>query len=209
MVMVEAQVNVAYAVVGDIRRLNRAVLLRDELGARLSLDMDEDSNANHDAAWNMYNASDDWLVVVEDDVELVPNFKKHVVDAIDNMPDLGVLSLYAGYPRPERFAVSSAVLKARQSGASYLKHNKVLWGPAVAMRTDMIDDMLNWVSGSNWPYDERFSQWMTSRRISAYYTMPSLVDHTDVESLLGRGGVPRKAYWFGEPTEWNSDVITI
>ena len=207
--MVEAQVNVAYAVVGDIRRLSRAVTLRDQLSARLALDMDEDSNTNHDKAWQMYNASDDWLVVVEDDVELVPNFQKHVQDAIENMPDLGVLSLYAGYPRPERFRVASAVQKAKQYGASYLRYNRVLWGPAVAMRTDMIDDMLNWVSGSDWPYDERFSQWMTARRISAFYTMPSLVDHADIDSLLGRGGVPRKAYWFEEPTHWNSKAISI
>lgn len=204
--MVETQV--AYAVVGDIRRLNRAVLLRDELGAHLALDMDEDSNTNHDKAWNMYTAGDDWLVVVEDDIEMVPNFKTHVRDAIDNLPDLGVLSFYTGYPRPERFRTHRAVIKAQQSGASYLKHNRLLWGPAVAMRTDMIDDMLNWVSGSDYPYDERFSQWMTARGISAYYTMPSLVNHSDIKSLLGRDGVPRKAYWFEEPTGWNSHAIT-
>lgn len=206
--MVEAQVNVAYAVVGDIRRLNRAVLLRDELDARLALDMDEDSNTNHDKAWNMYHAGDDWLVVIEDDVELVPNFKKHVQDAIENLPEDGVLSLYTGYPRPERFAVSRAVAKARNTGASYLKHNSMLWGPAVAMPTAFIDEMLNYVSDSDWPYDERFSQWMIARGISAYYTMPSLVDHADIDSLLGRGGVPRKAYWFEEPKQWNSKVIS-
>lgn len=201
-----------YIVVAHKDRYAIATDLADYLSADISVDLgDLGSNANHDRAWKMASKSGQtWSAVIEDDVILTDNFLDHVQDALAHMPSEGVLSLYSGYPRPLGDRVKRAVHNARASGHSFLRYNSLLWGPAVLMPSRLVPSMLKMVSRINsLQYDQRFSFWTSRHRIPVYYTMPSLVEHRDEPSLIWGDRPPRKAWWFGEPHDWNSNFTDI
>lgn len=202
---------IRYVVVGHKDRASMADNLAEELDAYISLDMgDLGSNANHDLAWRLASRDAEWSAVIEDDVELSANFHQHVQDAVANIPSDGVLSLYAGYPRPAKLKVKRAIDKALDEGSSFLKHNSLMWGPAVLMPSHLVSSMLEFVPAANQlQYDQRFSYWTSRKRIPVYYTVPSLVEHKDEPSLIWGDRPPRKAWVFGEPTSWNNRYVNI
>ena len=205
--MVEAQVS--YAVVGHYTRRNLAEGLAGSLNAFLAMDEgDKGSLLNHDLAWRMAaeNGSD-WVVVLEDDVELVPDFERHVQNALRNVPGEGAISFYTGTGRPRERQVTWALRRAQQTGASWLVSQSAYWGPALVLPTGRVNEMLDVVSLNKRPYDQRFSTYLSKSRLPCYYTIPCLVDHLDGESLLSDTSVSRKARIFAEPDEWNQRAV--
>jgi hypothetical protein len=203
---------VRYVVVAHSSRFDMAVDLGYQLDADISVDTgDMGSNVNHDVAWRMaYRGKEEWSAVVEDDVDLIPNFHKHVQGALNHIPSPGILSLYAGYPRPAKDRVKKAIDTALTEGKSFIRHNSLLWGLAVIMPSRLVPSMLDLVSRANHlEYDQRFTYWTTRKRIPVYYTVPSLVEHRDEPSLIWNDRPPRKAWVFGQPESWNSDYVNM
>jgi len=201
-----------YVVVAHGSRVDMATSLANQLDAAMSIDTgDLGSNGNHDLAWRMASeGKQEWSAVVEDDVLLVDNFHGHVEDALNHIPSPGILSLYAGYPRPAKDRVKKAIDAAVSEGKSFIRHNSLLWGLAVIMPSRLVPSMLDMVSRANHlEYDQRFTYWTTRKRIPVYYTVPSLVEHRDEPSLIWNDRPPRKAWVFGQPESWNSDYINM
>ena len=179
--------------------------MADSLSATLVLDDGSlGSLANHDRAWR--EASGDWTIVLEDDVEPVPGFLDLASEALRRVPEPAAVCFYVGTGKPRVGQVARAVSQARAVGASWLRMDRALWGPALALPTELVPRMLSFVRWSTKPYDERLSLFLRSRKIPCYYTFPSLVDHADGHSLIAPAPTPRKAHETGRPT-WSSDVV--
>jgi len=203
--MVEAQV--AFSVVAHASRLERAEDLAERLGATLCVDEGAvGPNANHDAAWAMAPSAR-WTVVLEDDAVLADGFEDFIPQLLTQLPWRGAVSLYLGTERPPQIqaSVATALRRADVGGAGWLRSRRAWWGVALALRSDMVPDMLGFVAKSSAPYDERFSQWLLARRIPCWYPVPSPVDHADLPTLIQhRDGAPRDrprvAWRHGQPT---------
>lgn len=204
---------VRYVIVGHHKRGEMAVRLAEQLEAAVSMDYGQlGSNANHDRSWYWASTGkEDWSAVLEDDIELTPNFHQHVLDAIQHVPTEGVLSLYTGYHQPAKMRVKLASDRAIRDGKSFLRSYSLYWGPAVVMPTNLVRQMLSGVTRYNqFEYDQRFTCWTRRDRVPVYYTVPSLVEHVDIPSLVwGIQTSPRKARLFGEPTGWNSEFVDL
>ena len=202
---------IEYAVVGHHSRRESATKLARSLNAALAMDEGgTGSLRNHDLAWKMaYSPDADWIVVLEDDAILLDGFENHVQEALQHVPRDGAVSFYTGTGQPFRYPVSAAVKKALRRGASWLRANSLYWGPAVALPVHHVQPMLRFVKDIDRPYDQRLGLYLLANRYPCFYTMPSLVDHQDGESLIQASDRVRRAHVFKQPSGWNKKVVRI
>lgn len=142
-------------------------------------------------------------IVVQDDAVLPLDFIQGVERAIQFIPT-NPISFYTGKTRPNHIFVEHMVKKAQREGTSWIAMNGPWWGPAVAIPTKMIPEMIaycdkNLVHIAN--YDRRMSRYFLRQNIECYYSVPSLVSHRvgpENPSLVwGRGSGPaRTAFSF-------------
>lgn len=154
----------------------------------------------------------DYHVVIQDDAILAPNFYTHLENAISVVPQRSLISLYTGTARPMPDRVASAV--ARAKGCSWLKSNLLYWGVGIAIPTNHIAELLDFVADRTEPYDFRIGWAYMRQAIPVYYTNPSLVDHDDgLGSLLDHGNGPdaRVAHNFvgDNMPHWNNRTLEI
>lgn len=177
-----------------------------------------------------YDKSADWHVVVQDDAILCPNFLPGVEAALASVPLEVPVSFYTGKTRPFHAYVKGAVEGCKQSGKTWFTMRGPLWGPAIALPTVYIDDLVadcdRWDNIPN--YDLRIGEWFTERKIQCWYSVPSLVDHRVGEEnpslVKGRYGHDGRVafefigdrdptdiawdgepYVLGDPTSWWSE----
>jgi len=139
----------------------------------------------------------EWHVVLQDDALLTPDFYENLVGAIQAVPSKVLISLYVGTTKPMPERVLEAVEKARY--ASWLKSNMLLWGVGIALPSDHIEPLLDFVSDPMFcdtVYDTRVGMFYQRNMLPVYYTMPSLVDHDDdLGSIIGTDAkAPRRAH---------------
>lgn len=155
----------------------------------------------------------DWHLVLQDDALLTPNFYENVEGAISAIPERVMFSLYVGTVKPMRDEITMAVSKAYF--ATWLKHYMLFWGVGVAIPTDQIEPLLEFVSDQQFAetlYDTRIGMFYQRNRLPVYYTMPSLVDHDDsAGSIIGTDAKePRVAHRLATGlVQWNKQAIDI
>lgn len=155
----------------------------------------------------------DWHLVLQDDALLTPDFYANVEGAIAAIPERVMFSLYVGKVKPMADEVRAAVDQAYF--ATWLKHFMLFWGVGVAIPSDHIEPMLDFVSDPQFAetlYDTRIGMFYQRNRLPVFYTMPSLVDHDDdAGSIIGTDAKePRKAHRLATGrVEWNKQYIPI
>lgn len=162
-----------------------------------------------------YDPSCTWHLVVQDDVVLCRDFLPGVRAALAAVPADRPVALYTGRVRPSAAYVARLVRTAASRGLAWLEFSGPWWGPAVAVPTHLIDDMVAWCDQQTIPnYDRRMTAYWDAQRVRCWYSYPSLVDHRvggENPSLVpGRGNAPsRTAHSFIGDTspldiDWNT-----
>lgn len=156
----------------------------------------------------------DWHVVLQDDAILTPDFYENLQGAIRAVPVKVLISLYVGTVKPMPERVKEAVDKATH--ATWLKHNMLFWGVGIAIPSDHILPLVEFVDEPMYDdtqYDTRIGMFYQRNMLPVYYTMPSLVDHDDdLGSLLGHDTdlPPRKAHRLATSlVSWNDEAIDL
>lgn len=149
----------------------------------------------------------DWHIVIQDDAIVdyhdfgnnVRNFIKRRPTTYGDSPS--ILSFYTGTVKPYPERVELAIQAAKATKASYIEHDTLYWGVAIAIPTDSIQSIVDYQSTIA-EYDARIGEWCKENNTSVYYTYPSIVDHDyTLDSVLNHGveGI-RKAHYY-EPDE--------
>lgn len=181
--------------------------------AHVSITWDEQNNEWHtgERALRCGANKADWHVVIQDDAILCDDFYGNLVAALSVLPERVLTSLYTGTGRPLGKRVKAAVEKA--ADASWLRHYILFWGVAIAIPSDHIEPMLDFVKDRTEPYDFRIGVFYQRNRLPVYYTNPSLVDHNEAMGSLIDNDKPeqtRVAHKLVQGlTNWNSEVIDI
>ncbi|MGW4718865.1 hypothetical protein [Nocardia sp. NPDC004260] len=188
---------ISWAVVAHTKRLVQATELARTLGAVIALDDgSKGAEDNHLEAWRLTATTEgEWSAVVEDDAIPVYGITEQAEHALANAP-APVVSFYLGRSRPIRWQhrIHSALHHSDVEGAHWITTSHVLHAVAVAMRSELRDDWIEWAHTSQLPADERLSAWCKTRGHRVAYTVPSLVDHGDGPTLIAhRDGQPRTA----------------
>ena len=155
----------------------------------------------------------DWHIILQDDAIISRNLYTNVVNAIQNIPSKGILSLYTGQVKPHRGSIQMAHNRASSLGASYLSSNALYWGVCVVMPTLQLKDIVGALKGRTELYDTRIGLACNEIGLKVYYTNPSLVNHDDeLDSLIGHSVNERRIAHRYEPSvikNWNSFSIKI
>lgn len=194
-------------------RLQQGELLAFALGAEVMVDSGRGHLATADLAWGLPAGGAGWVVVWEDDAVPVPGIAQQLPAALQVAPS-PVVSLYAGsgYPLHAQDAVRRVLGRAEEADACWWQAKAVFWGVAVAIRADLVHDMLAYLRRVKRPYDERLSYWTRTAGHKVSYCIPSLADHLDGPSVTkGRPQrqQPRRAFRTGGREVWTSATIKL
>ena len=173
---------------------------------------------NHRRVWGMLErvtGFDDWGIVLEDDAVPVPNFREQAQASLKVAPTQ-VVSFYLGRLRPPQFQdkVKQAVARADSVGAHWIKADATIHGVALAIKGELIGKMLYDTSHSPRPLDEAITQWCRKFQHDVAYCWPSLCNHADVPSVIGRhsDGAMREsgrvAYRLGTRERWDGRSVS-
>ena len=155
--------------------------------------------------WEAADPGSDWHLVLQDDVLVSRNLLASLELALDHLGAQGLVSAYTGTGRPDQRNVRRALAHADRLQLSWMSTRSLNWGPAIIVPTASIPAMLDWCERhirnhqppkSNYDYAigvyfRDVIGWRT------WYTVPSLVEHRGLPSLVGHdGGAPRVAHRF-------------
>ena len=212
--MVDAQV-ISSVVVGHPKRCVEAFELGADLVAPLSMDDGIGADANHLRAWQMTTRFlGTWSMVVEDDAQPVEGFLAQAQAALSVAPT-PVVSFYLGQTMPVHVQEDIRAALDQVKDAAWITSNQLLHAVAVAIRQDLVLDMLDMLDDlTGFPIDERIGAWCRIRGHRIAYTVPSLVEHADWPTLIDHlDGIPRdtprKAWRTGTREEWNSRWVAL
>ncbi|WP_306365453.1 hypothetical protein [Nocardia sp. CC227C] len=204
------------AVVGHPARIVQATDLARSIGGVLALDDGRGPEANHLAAWHATaHRPASWSCVLEDDALPVTGFTEQAEIALAAAPT-PVVSFYLGKGMPPRWQhrIHGALQLADRETAHWITTSHVLHAVAVAIRTELVADWLDWAPDSKLPADERLSAWCKTRGHRVAYTVPSLVEHADGPTVMRHRDqqprtVPRIAWRTGTRETWNSKAVSM
>lgn len=144
------------------------------------------------------------LVIVQDDVILCLDFDIALKRLLEHVPDRLVALFVAGAPRRSAMEIRLA----EKRGDALCDMSRMDWVPTVALVWPMalaeeFGKYLRRVPDSAWADDPIVGGWCNRKRIRPLATVPSLVQHPDVEpSLLpndksagGKNGYRTAAVW--------------
>ena len=169
---------------------------------------------NHLRAWTyMRNHNPtEWSVVLEDDCVPVHDFP--VAQALTAAPS-PIVSFYlgTGYPPQMQQRIGQAIAQADREQAHWIVGNH-LHGVAVAIRTDLLPDMLDWTTKCSQPIDYAIRDWARSRNHDIAFTWPCITDHADQGSITkhpdgGARTVQRRAWRTGTREHWTQRSVKL
>jgi GR25 family glycosyltransferase involved in LPS biosynthesis len=172
---------------------------------------------NHHRTWQWLSQHNhgDWCVVLEDDAVPVPGFTSQLPAALDAAPS-PIVSLYLGQKRPPHWmnAVRKATETATSHNACWITGKQLLHAVAVAVRAELLDDMLTAAANSRRPWDYRIGEFAQRTKETIAYSWPSLVNHADTESVTrhqdGQPRTPGRVAWkTGTRTHWTPASVPI
>jgi len=150
-----------------------------------------------------------WSIVLEDDAIIGEHFQEQARKALEHAP-APIVSFYLGTSRPPQY--QARIKTALAQNPTWIIADQLLHHVAVAIRTDLIPDMLNHVAGREGPADYRIGEWAQDCGHRIAYTVPSLVDHADGPTLInhfdGEPRTERRVAWVvGERDSWQGKVV--
>lgn len=173
-------------------------------------------DANHSRVWrallDLARSDQQWLVVLEDDAQPIPDFTRQLAHAFHWAPT-PIVSFYLGTSRPPQHqpAIRRAIHNAARVGAAWITSPHLYHAVAAAIKAVDVAHMLPRLSAD--PIDEAITHWAMRTRRCVSYTWPSIVDHTDQPTLVKHRDrqprtKPRHAWSCGTP-QWNATTVHI
>jgi len=146
-------------------------------------------------AWLAIDKSAEYGLVIQDDAIVCDNFHERAEALLDG--DF-VYSFFAGH------LLATRVRHAINRKKRYVESGQIFNEIALCMRTSHIDGMVRFCDEREAQTDQDISKWARACRIKIRYTIPSLIDHRDEESLFQKNynrpawSRPRKAVVYAD-----------
>lgn len=137
-------------------------------------------------AWKLQDRSKKWSIVIQDDAILCDNFLEKASKHLEKAEELGcAVQFYLGnIPQYEQQFKENI-----KNG--YLVKKELIWGVAIAVKTELIDEMLQFGDArGGWQDDIKIKYFLLKKQIPTYYPIWGLVDHRqdDENPSLVRSG---------------------
>ncbi len=205
---------IAVGIVAHESRIEHATKLATNTNATI-INIDDGTlgcTRNHWETWNkLTKHATNWSVVLEDDALPIPNFPHQLNNMLTHTP-APITGLYLGTSRPPQHQkwMTTAIRTAYKTGTCYTPPAPALFhGVGTAIRTNLIPDMLAHIKTTLLPIDEAISSWARARGHQIVYSVPSIIDHADIPTLVQhRDNTPRtdqrRAHHTGGRLTWHT-----
>lgn len=157
----------------------------------------------------------DWCAVLEDDAKPVPALRGQLAEALPCAP-APIVSLYMGTGNPsgpvQREAFIPAVQQAQHQGAAWVMADALIGSVGYVVPWDVLADLVPELELRTGELPLRMTRWAQDLQLPVCYTMPSLVDHNDDDSVnaaTAANRLPRRAHWFGSALRWNTGTVAM
>lgn len=149
-------------------------------------------------------AQGEWTVIIQDDAVIGGNFCQNVENYLSKAPKT-LTSFYFGGGKPRDKEARECYKMAKERGCDLIRLSSCYWGVCLAIPTVDCQELAK--INNNVQYDNRIGQFYRLRGVM--YTVPSLCDHSDCQTLIkDHGQVKRKAIEYSnEPLEFNYKVL--
>jgi GR25 family glycosyltransferase involved in LPS biosynthesis len=159
----------------------------------------------------MLATTGEWCVVLEDDAQPVPDFRRHVKRALLKAGS-SLVGLYLGTGNPHgatQRAIIPAVEAAQASQACWIVADWFISTVGYAVHSTLLSGLIKGISKIGGPVDNRINDWCHDAGIRAWYTQPSLVDHDECPSIISSVVVQpqRRAHRYGSLSKWNDRTV--
>lgn len=131
---------------------------------------------NTKRAWLMHDPNAEYHCVVQDDMIIGKDFRNKA-EAI--LKKDRIYNFYVG----KSIRISKEIDEALKANKSYLLKNRLLHECCFAMKTNRIQNMIDWCEKQNPTSDRVITHYILAHKLTVYFPLPSLVDHRDLESL--------------------------
>ena len=138
------------------------------------------------------------VAVVQDDALVCDGFRKQAEDFIAKHPGEYVYSFYAGK------MLATRIREARRKRRDYVEGGFIFNEVALCLSVDVIERMVAYCDERGATTDQDITKWMKTARHTVLYSVPSLIDHRDTESLYEeiykkpKFSKPRKAFLYAD-----------
>lgn len=157
---------------------------------------------------------DEWCVVLEDDSIPVPAFRTQAAAALACAPT-PLVGLYLGQGNPSG-DVQRNIRVALDAAQAWLTADFFIASVAYAIKANYIADLIDYIRPRDEELPLRITRWSQERGILTSYTRPSLIQHTDKDSVIypdlpeaERRKMPRVAHEFGSRENWKTAAVRI
>ena len=202
---------ISIGIISDTRRKDMGPRLADRVDADF-LSVDDGSlgcTQNHARAWRQHAEKPaSWNLNLEDDAVPVDQFRDQLDKALKAAPT-PIVSLYLGGGYIGDNLTRALLDNARAIDAHWaVAQGQILHAVALAVRQEILAPMIEYLGTQTQPVDSMLSAWALRNTYEIGYSIPSLVDHADEESLVTRyRRSPRRAIVTGRRDEWCSKLI--
>lgn len=209
----------AIGIVAHQKRIDQAKSLYDEVQAdAMEVDgvlRDFGAEKNAQRVWRRLTEHDaEWAICLEDDAVPVEGFRSQLTQALTVAP-APFVSLYLGkgFPRHWQQRYRETLMAASEDTCWAITSGWILHAVGIAVRAELVPDMLKHLERSvGVPTDQAIGQHARNTKQKVAYTLPSLVDHADGETIhVHQDGQPRTpgrvAWRVGKRPQWNSKTI--
>jgi GR25 family glycosyltransferase involved in LPS biosynthesis len=206
-------------VVAHEKRITEAKHLYDKVGADVLMVDDKQQHlgcdANHRRTWHALTTTQaEWLVVLEDDAQPVPDFTNQLQQALAVAPT-HIISLYLGrqYPSHWQPAIARTTTEANQTDAHWITTDAAIHAVGLAIHTTLVPHMLQH-QRTHLPIDQAITKWAQQHNHPIAYTWPSLINHADLPTLVRHpDGITRTqgriAWQTGQRNQWNNSSVNM
>ena len=142
-------------------------------------------------AYELPHGGEAWRVILEDDAVIPNDFQQRVVELLSEVSTSVVINFYASYQNQKKYAEWA---KDKPYGSFYKSQYSGSVG--VAYPTGLLPDIVKAFRAIRWQHtircDARIGTALRKLNIPVYYTHPSLVDHSDMVSLITEKRDPKR-----------------
>lgn len=143
-------------------------------------------------------------LIIQDDAIVPFNFHEALNVALTRLPQRSIAMLYVGNISQTNAKVRRAT---RRCSPSWLVFPDLYWGVGLVLPVEMLEpaaEAVNTIT-SHPNFDRRLGVFARKQRIPIWCPWPSLVDHRDSPSLLGRAGGRHALNYAGDiaPLDWS------
>lgn len=144
------------------------------------------------------NSGKEFGITIQDDTIVADDFIRKASNFIGGVGDKNAIYNFYYKRQLDKNEIDRAIV----AGRNYIKKSNFYNELCLAIPTKIIQDMIDWCEKKNPTLDWVMQRYVMQHRIPVYFSVPSLANHLNLESLIKKVNAPNRTCWYMDGDEW-------